>query len=133
FESSGWSFDYAIGAMPPGSHDVSASASNSAGHSVFLGTQTISVNASFRAPFGRLDFAGAAGGGDVLDAHSTLLVQGWAADPVANHIAEVDILIDGAPVGAATLGGPITGLPAFENSQSYPNQSWTLTVSASGL
>jgi hypothetical protein len=134
--NSGWTFTVAASGLSLGTHTVSAVAYDSLSLSTTIGTANFTVATTSQGPpVGRLGSAtdartGAAG---VAQADN-LLVTGWAADPQDGApVTRVQILIDGTPVGNATLGIARPDIEAAFNNPAYLNSGWTFTVAASGL
>jgi len=134
--NSGWTFTYAASGLSLGSHTISAVASDSLSLTTTLGTKTITVATTSQGPpFGNLEKAVDARTQSTTVALSdNLLVSGWAVDPQDGApVSQVQILIDGTPVGTATLGVPRPGIAAEYNNPAYLNSGWTFSYAASGL
>jgi hypothetical protein len=134
--NSGWTFNYAASGLSLGSHTVTVIALDSLGLSTTLGTKQIAVaSTSAGAPFGSVDSALDATTHSITVAHGDKLqVKGWAVDPQDGApVSQVQILIDGAPVGTATLGQPRPDVAAALNNPAYLNSGWTFNYAASGL
>ncbi len=132
--NSGWNFTLAASGLALGTHTVTATGTNSSGQTATLGAaKTITVVAS--SPVGLI--------GQAMDATTllktvnhlnNLLVTGWAADPVQGApISNVQILIDGVPVGSATLGISRPDVVASTGNAAYLLSGWTFTMPASGI
>jgi surface antigen len=133
YTNSGWSFVYAAGYMSGGTHTVSAIATDSLGLSTTLGTKTITV--ANQPPFGSLDMVG-----DQLNGSSTIpqadvvAIVGWAADTQQGApVSQVQVLIDGAVVGNATLGLSRPDVSTAYNNSAYANSGYSFVYAGGYL
>jgi hypothetical protein len=133
---SGWSFSYSAAGLSLGTHTVSAVASDSLSLSTTIGSATITVATTSQGP----PLGGMA---PVIDARTrvttvaqadNLLVSGWAFDPQDGApLSQVQVLIDGTPVGSATLGIPRPDLATSFNNPGYLHSGWSFSYPAAGL
>ncbi|HEY1808441.1 MAG TPA: hypothetical protein VGG42_07745 [Acidobacteriaceae bacterium] len=134
YTNSGWNFTYPASGLSGGTHTVTAMAYDSQGLSARLvGTKTITVNAL--PPFGSEEAAQDTKTHSSTVAQSdSLVVSGWAADVQEGApVHQVTILIDGAAVGNATLGGSRPDVATAYNNSAFTNSGWTFTYGASVL
>jgi hypothetical protein len=149
WENSGWTFSYSVRSLALGTHHVAAVAYDSAGLSANLppsnnNAGTITVGGDVP-PVGSLDLAVNAIGvtvcsptgcsGNTTLSHSdTLVVDGWAADEEDGApVRRVAVLIDGTPVGNATLGLPRPDVANGTGRPDWLNSGWTFSYPASSL
>lgn len=133
FATSGWTFTGSIGSLSAGTHHVSAVAYDTSGVSSTIGTANITVTVT--PPIGSLDRAVNSSNLTVsIPQGGSLLATGWAADPSlgASAISQVQVLIDGVPLGNATLGVSRPDVGAAYGS-SFTNSGWTFTGSIGNL
>ncbi len=134
--NSGWTFNYAASGLSLGSHTVTVIAYDSLSLSTTIGTKQIIVaTTSVGAPFGSVDSALDATTHSVTVAQAdNLQVKGWAVDPQDGApVSQVRILIDGTPVGTATLGQTRSDVATAYNNPAYLNSGWTFNYAAAGL
>ncbi len=122
--TAGWGFNWLTNGLPNGgngSFTLTAVVSDNGGHSVTLGTKTITCdNASAVKPFGDIDTP--AQGGTISG--NNFLVMGWVLTPLPNTIptdgSTISIYIDGVNVGHPYYNiyrADIAALfPAFNNA-----------------
>jgi hypothetical protein len=104
--------------------------------SATIGTASITVAATSQGPpFGWISAAiDATTRATTVAQSDNLLVSGVALDPQGGaSISQVQILIDGAPVGTATLGQARPDLVTLYNNPAYLHSGWTFNYAASGL
>ncbi len=132
---SGWVFQYAMSGVSLGTHTVTVVATDVLGLSATLpGTKTINVTAVPAPPLGYVDSAKGTSGSSTVSTSGTLKVMGWAADPQQNApVSQVQVLIDGSPLGNAVLGTPRPDVAAALKNSADVNSGWSLQVSANGL
>lgn len=94
-----------------------------------------SAQAGGSAPMGYIDSAWSANGQQQsLPQGGLLQVQGWAVDQEdGSPIAQVVLLIDGAPSGQATLGLSRPDVANVFGNPAWTNSGWTLTVPTTNL
>jgi lysozyme family protein len=132
---SGWTFTYGARNLTIGTHTLSAVAYDSLNLSATLRTLTFTVAAtSTGAPFGWVDQAvDATTKSTTVSRSDSLLVSGWAFDPQDGApVSSVNILIDGNPVGTATLAQSRPDVAAVYGS-SASLSGWSFTYAASLL
>jgi hypothetical protein len=135
FVFSGWSFNFNIGNLSPGTHSVTAVAFDTVGRSAELGgAKTITV-ASNLPPFGWMDEAKDAADGDAaIPQNGNLFVRGWAVDNEdAAPVTRVEIRIDGVAVGNATLGSARQDIANAYGRQDFLASGWSLNVNIGNL
>ncbi len=138
YASSGWTFSYNIGNLAVGSHNVTAVATDSAGATATLssynGTGPITVVSSNTPPFGYLELINGHTGTQSMAQGSTMQVSGWAADKEdGSPVKSVQILIDGAAVGNATLGGSRPDVASAFGDSRYSSSGWSFSYNTSSL
>jgi hypothetical protein len=130
YSNSGYTFYYNTSTLTPGSHSVTVTAVDSKGLSTTFGPLTITVVApAAQPPVGNFDNAiGSSSLSSTVSQSEYLYVNGWAASPqTSSSIAQVQVLIDGAALGTATLGQSRPDVTA------YPNSGWSGYFSAATL
>lgn len=137
FANGGWTFSYSASTLSLGTHTLSAVAYDTIGLSATIGTKsfTVATNSS-GPPVGWVDglFDSSTGGGTTVGQSDSFTFTGAVGDPHdGTPVHQVQVLIDGSPVGTATLGLASTGLVAAYNNPSYANGGWSFTGPASGL
>lgn len=135
FANSGFTLTYPVSGLSLGTHTVTASATNQAGVVSFFQAITITVIAAYKAPIGNFDIAvDNVSGSQPVHQSDILYTQGWAADYQANGpVASVTIVIDGTPVGSATLGQSRPDIAAAYSDPSWSTTGWVFGMSASTL
>jgi hypothetical protein len=125
FINSGWSFVYAASYMAAGTHTVSAVAFDSLGNQTLLGSKTFTITGN-APPFGNLDWAGdQKNGATTIPSADVLAVVGWAADGTDGApVKQVQVLIDGSLVGAASLGSARADVAAAFGAR-FTNAGWS--------
>ena len=127
YTNSGYQLTYNIGMLSVGSHTVTAVAYDSANVATTLNALQISVVNT--PPFGFLDVAlDPTNNSSTIVQSTNMWVRGWAADlqdgsPV-NHVA---ILIDGSPIGNATLGVARPDVASAYGNSAYTNSGYQMT------
>src|SRR6185437_14290487 len=136
YTASGWSFTTPASGLSPGTHTVSAIATDSLNLSTTLRSQTFTIAAtSTGPPIGWIDRAvDSTTGANVVGKSDQVLITGWAADPQQGApVTQVQILIDGNVVGNATLGLARAEVAAYYANPAYTASGWRFTTPAAGL
>ena len=135
FTNSGWSFTGSIGSVAPGTHVISAVAYDWSGNSSTLTNfpnlaKTITVT-SDNPPFGYIEpVTGVATGTSTVIGGGLITMLGWAADiEDGAPVASVHVLLDGLPIGNATLGLSRPDVAAAYNRSDFTNSGWSFTGS----
>ncbi len=87
------------------------------------------------APLGNLEQAiDSVTGSAIIPSTDTLFVSGWVADPAdGSPLGNVEVYIDGVPVGTPTLGISRPDVASYFNNPAYANSGFDFTYSASLL
>jgi RHS repeat-associated protein len=132
FTNSGWNFTGSIGNVAPGTHTISAVAYDWSGNASTLTnlSQTITVT-SDSPPFGYIEpVTGVATGTSTVPAGGLITMFGWAADTEDGvPVASVRVLLDGVPMGNATLGLSRPDVATAYNRSDFTNSGWSFTGS----
>jgi RHS repeat-associated protein len=82
-------------------------------------------------PFGNVDLAvNAQSGGSSVPVGGFVKVEGWAASTQDGApVAQVVVLLDGKPLGSATLGGSRPDVASYYNQSSFTNSGFAFTGS----
>jgi hypothetical protein len=135
--NTGWSLTISAAGLSLGSHTVTAVATDLENLSTAFIAQPITVvaNSSLLSPVGSVDHArDSVSGTSVVSQADSLAVAGWAADYNDNGpVQSVQILVDGIPAGAATLGRIRQDVATAYGNPAWANTGWSLTLSAAGL
>lgn len=133
----GWNFAQPASGLSLGTHTLRAVASDSLGLSTVLGTETFTVAAVSSGPPVGWMFPvedATTNSTSTVNVLNDLRVKGVAGDPHDGApVEQVQILIDGAAVGTATLGLASPGLEATYSNPAYGEGGWTFTSAASNL
>ena len=135
YTNSGWHFTYNIGSLAVGTHAVTAVAYDSVGGNKQIGSAGITVTAN-HPPFGSVDVIGNAMNlaSTTVPQNANLFVNGWAADVEDGApVAQVQILIDGNPIGNASLGDVRTDVASALGNAAYTNSGWHFTTNIGAL
>ena len=134
YTNSGWTATIPSGTLTSGVHSITAIASNSSGATTTLGPKSITVLAN-QPPFGSVEFAGnAVTRTSTIPQSATLAASGWAVDPEdGSPVTEVDVLVDNAQVGTATLGQPRPDVAAAYGNSAYTNSGWNFSYNVGRL
>ncbi|WP_190273715.1 RHS repeat-associated core domain-containing protein [Granulicella mallensis] len=129
----GYNFTGSIGGVSVGPHTVNAYALDASGNRQILvdgpGNNTITVSAD-AAPNGTID--GTLPG--QITSGGLMTLGGWAIDSQMHApVGAVKVLIDGVPIGYATLGGARPDVAIFFGDQRYANSGWNFTGSIGNL
>ena len=136
FTYSGWNFTGSIGNVATGTHTITAVAydwnQNSAVLSVSSQIQITVTSDS--APAGSFDtVSGVATGTTTVSSGGLVTATGWAADNEdGSPVSKVVILLDGQPIGNATLGGSRPDVAAAYNNSAWGKSGWNFTGSIFG-
>jgi PKD repeat protein len=132
YTNSGWALDYNIGNAATGTHTVTAIAYDSQGITTQLpishsGANTFTVTGD-TAPFGFIDDAvNSTNGSTTVPQNGVVHIRGWAADKEdGSPVTRVQVLLDGASIGNATLGGSRPDVAKAFGSSAYTNSGWIL-------
>ena len=134
WQPSGWGFTISAASLTVGSHTVSAVAMDSIGLTSNVGSAAITVRTN--PVSGYLDKAvgNATQTASTVYQSDALAVSGWAADSYDNGPAKsVQVLIDGAVAGNATLGGSRPDVASAYNNPAWKLSGWSYSMSASSL
>jgi hypothetical protein len=136
FLDSGWTFNTPAAGLAPGTYALTAVVYDALSLSTTLNTVHFTVaTTSTGPPFGW--FGSAVDGlthSTTVSQSDNLVVTGWAVDPQDGApVTRVAILIDGHPVGNATLGLHRPDIASTYNNPLYLNSGWTFSIPASGL
>jgi len=133
YTNSGWSYVYPAGYMSGGTHTVSAIATDSLGLSTTLGAKTITVGNE--PPFGSLDMVGdQKNGNTTIPQADVVAIVGWAADTQQGApVTQVQVLIDGAAVGNATLSLSRPDVSTAYNNSKYANAGYSFVYAGGYL
>ncbi len=134
YANSGFSLAYSVAGLAAGTHSVTVVGTNSHSISTTFGPSSFTVTDA--PPVGNLELAvdSVTAQPTVSQSTGTLFVSGWAADYLDNGPAQsVQILIDGTPVGFATLGGSRPDVASYFGKPAWTNSGYSFTVAASGL
>jgi RHS repeat-associated protein len=131
FTNSGWNFTGSIGYVAPGTHMINAMAYDSSGNSVLTASSVAITVTSDNPPFGSVDAVkGIATGTTTIPSGGLVTVGGWAADiEDGSPVATVRVLLDGVPIGNATLGSSRPDVAAAYNQPAYAKSGWNFTGS----
>jgi hypothetical protein len=129
YTNSGYAFYYAASQLTPGSHAATVVATDSVGHSTTFGPLSFTVTTVNYPPVGNFDQAiGATSFSSTVSQSEYLYVNGWAASPQStSSIASVQVMLDGAAIGNATLGQSRPDVTA------YPNSGWSSYFNAATI
>jgi RHS repeat-associated protein len=125
----GYNFTGSIGGVSVGTHTVNVYALDASGNRQLLvdgpGNNTITVSAN-APPYGVIDGTPSLPGQIVSG--GLIGLSGWAIDSQMHApVGAVKILIDGVPIGYATLGAPRPDVAAAQGDQRYANSGWTFS------
>jgi RHS repeat-associated protein len=131
FTNSGWDFTGSIGFVAPGTHMITALAYDSSGNSALTASSVTITVTSDNPPFGSVDAVkGIATGTTTIPSGGLVTVGGWAADiEDGSPVATVRVLLDGVPIGNATLGSSRPDVAAAYNQPAYAKSGWNFTGS----
>jgi hypothetical protein len=125
---SGWSFEFNLGSRSTGVHLVSAVAYDSQGLAGTLFSPRNITIVSDTPPTGSVDQAvNVANLSTTIPQGGVLMALGWAADNEdGSPVHEVDVYIDGNPVGLATLGYTRQDVATAYNRPAWAQSGWQL-------
>ncbi|AEU36103.1 RHS repeat-associated core domain protein [Granulicella mallensis MP5ACTX8] len=131
----GYNFVGSIGGASVGPHSVNVYALDASGNRQLLvdgpGNNTITVSAD-PPPTGTIDGTVSLPG--QITSGGLMTLSGWAIDSQMHApVGAVKILIDGIPIGYATLGAPRPDVAAAYGDQRYANSGWVFTGSIGNL
>lgn len=132
--NSGWTYTYS-GTLAAGTHTIAAVAYDSLGLSTQFPTRTFTVTAAAAPPFGAVTAVGdAVTKSTPVGQSDGLLVTGWAADLAQGApVSQVTILLDGTPIGNATLGIADQSVVTSTGNSSLLDSGWTFTYTGAAL
>lgn len=135
YANCGWGFTGSVGDAIPGTHTINVYGIDADGNRGLLSNQyTITVSAN-SPPSGSED-------GAVSDVDSTqnvfsgglIYAYGWAIDSqMRAPVGAVKVLVDGAPIGFATLGGSRPDIASEMNDQRYLPSGWNFVGTVENL
>jgi RHS repeat-associated protein len=135
YANCGWGFTGSIGAASPGTHTIKVYGIDANGNRGLLSNQfTISVSAN-TPPVGAEDGAVSIQDGtqNVLSG-GQIYAYGWAIDSqMRAPVGAVKVLVDGTPIGFATLGGDRPDIAASMNDQRYLHSGWNFVGTVGNL
>lgn len=133
YAKSGFQLFCGASVLALGTHIVTVVAINLGGRTITFGPQTITVTQG--PPIGSLDAAtDSTTGSTTIPKSDSLLVSGWIADPVDGApLGNVKVYIDGALIGAPTLGLARADVAAYFNNPSFTSSGFKLVYSAAAL
>jgi trimeric autotransporter adhesin len=132
---SGYHLTYYAGNLSIGSHAVTVTGTDLAGHSTTFGPLSFTVAVAVTPPIGNLENAvDSVSGASAILPSGTLFVSGWAADYHDNGPAKsVQVFIDGTAAGFATLGKYRPDVASYFSNPAWSNVGWTFSYSVASL
>jgi hypothetical protein len=126
---------YPAASLAPGSHKVTAIATDSYGVSSTFGPVYFTVSASAGMPTGGIESAvDSATGSTTVGLSDLVVISGWAADPHdGSPMSNVKVYIDGNAVGTPTLGLVSPTFAAEYNNPAYGHARFELLYPAASL
>jgi acylphosphatase len=134
--NSGYQLLYSASSLVQGTHHVTVVAVDSAGRSTTFGprTFTVAANAGLGSPLGGLGLVIDSVTSSTTISHAdSLKVTGWVADPQdGSPLSNVQVYVDGTPIGTPTLGIVRSDIAATYGS-TYLHSGYRLLYPASSL
>ncbi len=131
--NSGWNIVASTSSLSPGTHTASVRGYDSSGNTTLSASATnlqFTITSGIPPTINMEPVSSAASGNTSVPQGGLIHVSGWAVDPQDGApVARVQILLDGTPIGDATLGGVRQDVENYFKNPAWVNSGWTFTGS----